>query len=201
MRIRSNVVALLSSLVLFACGGAASQDAKGPEGDPWADYKGTFATKGEPRTKSSEKSESAKSEAKAKADTNDDKVEEASAAPVAKKASKGMIRGESISSIGADALADASKSASKSKVVSSKVVVGSQYEQVNVQLKGVAVQITRPAANPDPNGPSVSSPKARNNELSKTESGWYDEDADVLVVVGAGKKAGSQKMLGTILKR
>lgn len=45
MRIRSFLIlpTLLSSLVLFACG-AATNEAKGPEKDPWAGYKGTYAT-------------------------------------------------------------------------------------------------------------------------------------------------------------
>jgi hypothetical protein len=63
------------------------------------------------------------------------------------------------------------------------------------------VQVTRPAEHPVNDGPTISSPKAHNGELSKAESGWYDEDADVLVVVTAAKKAGSQKALGTLLKR
>ena len=44
MGVRLNVVTLLSSLALFACSGASHRDAKGPEADPWADYKGTYAT-------------------------------------------------------------------------------------------------------------------------------------------------------------
>jgi hypothetical protein len=189
MRIRSLVVVLLSSATLFACGGASvdGEGAKGP--DPWADYKGTFATKGESHA-------TAKPESKSKA-----KAEPGEQEAPKKVASKGTIKGESLSSIGVDALADASKGAFKSKVVSSNVVVGSQYEQVQVQLKGASVQIIRPAASPDPNGPSVSAPKARNGELAKGESGWYDEDADVLVVVAAKKKPTAQRALGTMLKR
>ena len=88
----------------------------------------------------------------------------------------------------------------KSKVVSTKYLVGPKYEEMQVQLKGATVQVIRPSANPASDGPAISSPKARNSEISKTESGWYDEEADVLVVVTAAKKPAAQKALGTILK-
>lgn len=47
MGVRLNVAALLSSFALFACGAGASHgEVKGPESDPWAGYKGTYATDG-----------------------------------------------------------------------------------------------------------------------------------------------------------
>ena len=53
MGVRSNVVIVLASLCLFACGTAKNGgEAKGPETNPWADYKGTYATAGTPATKS-----------------------------------------------------------------------------------------------------------------------------------------------------
>lgn len=53
MGVRSNVVIVLASLCLLACGSAKSGgEAKGPETNPWADYKGTYATAGTPATKS-----------------------------------------------------------------------------------------------------------------------------------------------------
>ena len=58
------------------------------------------------------------------------------------------------------------------------------------------IAIIRPAANPDPSGPAVSAPKTRHGELSKSEAAFYDEDADVLVLVTSGKKATSLKALG-----
>jgi len=64
----------------------------------------------------------------------------------------------------------------------------------------VAVQVIRPAANPAPDGPSIASPKARNGGVSKLESGYYDADADVVVVVTAAGKPAAQKVLGTIVK-
>jgi outer membrane biosynthesis protein TonB len=62
MAIRSNIVTLVSALAvscLVACGGTA-KEAKGPEANPWADYKGTYATSAAPREP---KTEAAKSEA------------------------------------------------------------------------------------------------------------------------------------------
>lgn len=202
MRIRSFVVSIvLSSVGLFACGGGTPEAKSEP--NMWADYKGTYATPGGARgATSSAKAEPKEAKAKAAepAKEEEEKPAEKAAAP-ARKSSKTTIHGESISAIGADTLADVSKSALKAKVVNSKLVVGAQYEQVQIQLKGVAVQIVRPAANPVAGGPSVSSPKSRNDSLSKTESAWYDEEADVLIVVNAPKKATSQKALGAILER
>jgi hypothetical protein len=193
----STVAALLSSLVLFACGGAA-KEAKGPEADPWAGYTGKYA---EP---SSAKPKEAKADVKKadKADKTEAKAEkvEAKADDAAGKKSAATIHGESVSLVGLDTFADASKTATKSKVVSTKYLVGPKYEQLQIQMKGVAVQVIRPAANPAPDGPAMSSPKARSGEVSKLESGYYDADADVVVVVTAGGKAGAQKVLGTILK-
>lgn len=192
----STLAALLSSLVMVACG-AAQKEAKGPEADPWAGYTGKYA---EPAAGKAAKADAKPKEAKA------EKVEKAEApkaddAATVKKASSATIHGESVSSVGLDTFADASKTATKSKVVSTKYLVGPKYEQLQIQMKGVAVQVIRPAANPAPDGPAMSSPKARSGEVSKTESGYYDADADVVVVVTAGGKAGAQKVLGTILKR
>lgn len=64
MAIRSNIVTLVSAFAvscLVACGGTArSGEAKGPETNPWADYKGTYATSAAPKEA---KTEAAKSEA------------------------------------------------------------------------------------------------------------------------------------------
>lgn len=67
MGVRLNVVALLTSIALFACGGAGHSDAKAPETDPWAGYKGTYATEagasGSPKERMKvAKTEAAKSE-------------------------------------------------------------------------------------------------------------------------------------------
>ena len=203
--IRSNVVSVLSTLVVITCAacGGSKTEAKAPETDPWSDYKGTYATAGAPHEAKAKPEAAPKAEPKAK-EAKAEKTEEPAAAPASgsKKASHGMIKGESVSSISLDAFADASKTATKGKVLTTKYVVGPQYEEMDVQFKsGATVQVIRPAANPASDGPAITSPKQRNGGLSKTESGWYDEEADVMVVVTAAKKANAQKTLGTILKK
>ncbi len=197
----STVITLLASLVVFGCGGAGNKDAKAPESDPWAGYTGKYAEPG--GASAAPKAKEAKAEKKSaepKAEVKVEKTEEASGG--AKKASTATIHGESVSSVGLDSFADSAKTATKSKVVSTKYLVGPKYEQLQIQLKGATVQVIRPAANPAPDGPAFSSPKARSAEVSKADAGYYDPDADVSVVVtGAGKKAGAEKVLGTILKR
>jgi hypothetical protein len=194
MRISTNVVALLSFFTLAACGGAATQEAK--DANVWSDFSGKYSSPAEPRgNASTSKSEQAKRDAKAKSEA---KEEVAEAAP-AKKASKATIHGESLSTISDAALADASKGALKTKVVSTKIVNGPQYEHVKVQLKGATVHIIRPNPGTETGNGSVDAPKARNGSLSKAEAGYYDEDADVLVVVEAGKKANAEKALASIV--
>lgn len=93
MGVRSIIVTLLASS-LVACGGASHHEAKGPETNPWSDYKGTYATSAEPRAKPA-KTEVAKSEAPKEAPV-EEKIEEAPAPapappppPAAKKAKAG----------------------------------------------------------------------------------------------------------------
>jgi hypothetical protein len=196
------VVVLLSSLGLFACARTNTEEAK-TGADPWADFKGTYSQPSGKTAEQTEKAEPAKKDskkdAKAKAESHE-KPEEA-AAPSKKSASKGTVNGESLSTISVDSLTDASKGALKSKFVSNSVVTGPQYELVQVQLKGATVQITRRAEKPAANGPAIASPKAKNADLPKGDAGWYDESADVLVVVNAaGKKAAAQKALATLVK-
>ncbi len=205
MRLRSFIV-LGGSLVLFACGGS-QKEAKTAADDSnvWADYKGTYATTATPKGDSKpEAKKAAKSEDKAKAEKPaEDKTEKAVASggdTTAKKASSGTVNGESISSIGVDTLADASKKQFKAKNATTKFTLGSKYEQLQVALKGgVIVEIIRPAAYPDADGAAVTAPKDRSGALAKGEVAWYDSDADVVMVVKAGKKAGSQKLLGQLL--
>lgn len=87
MGVRSNVVIVLASLCLFACGSAKNGgEAKGPETNPWADYKGTYATAGTPSTKSAR---IAKTEEPAAVEEAPAAVEEAPApAPTAAPAKK-----------------------------------------------------------------------------------------------------------------
>jgi hypothetical protein len=94
MGIRSNVVIVLASLTLFACGsGKNGGEAKGPETNPWADYKGTFATSA---GESGSRAKPAKVEAaKTEAPVEEPVAEETPApaaptpAPAAKKAKSG----------------------------------------------------------------------------------------------------------------
>ena len=192
-----HIAALLSSLVVVACGGAAKKDAKAPEGDPWAGYTGKYA---EPGTAKAETAKAEKPKAEKVAEKVADKAPAKAEETGAAHKSAATIHGESVSSIDLDTFADATKTATKAKVVSTKYLVGPKYEQLQIQLKGMAVQVIRPAANPAPDGPSIASPKARSGGVSKLESGYYDADADVVVVVTATGKPAAQKVLGTIVK-
>lgn len=201
MRIRLDaVLVLVSTFALGACGGSAG--AKGADdSNMWADFKGTYSQPGPGKGTTS----TAKNESAARRDAKSGKPEakEAAAeeAAPAKKTSKSTIKGESISTITEEALADASKTALKTKLLGSQSAVGPQYETVKVQLKGAVVTIVRPAATPNANGAPVDAPKSRNGSLSKAEAGFYDEDADVLVIVESGKKAQAQKALASIVSR
>ena len=169
----------------------------------WGDYKGgsgSDSSAAAPKSDAPKPATTASAEAP-KGDVDATKQASSDASALPHKPSKAKIRGESVSSVGVDALAGASKSALKSKVVSSNVVVGSDYEMVQVVLKGASVQIVRPASAPDQAGPKVRSPKARNDSLAATESGWYDADADVLVLVRASKAVKSKKALSSLLQR
>jgi hypothetical protein len=190
------------SLGLLACGGSA-EEAKSAA-DPWADFKGTYSTPA--AAPHSAKGEAPKKDkAKAKAAPVKEEVaivEEAppAPAPATKKTSKGTVNGESLSSISVDALTNASKSTLNKKFVSNSVVTGSEYEVVEVELKGVKVQIVRPAESPAPSGPALTSPKAKKASLGKTDAAWYDEEADVLILVTSPKKGAAQKALNAIVK-
>lgn len=90
MGVHSNVVIVLASLCLFACGSAKNGgEAKGPETNPWSDYKGTYATAGTPSPKSARDTRLAKAEEPAAVEEAPAAVEEAPApAPVAAPAKK-----------------------------------------------------------------------------------------------------------------
>lgn len=194
-------VVLLSSLSLFACAG--KEEAKSAaDRDPWAGYTGKYSQPGGPSADKPEKAEKAeKAEAKNSKAKAEPKAEKADETPKKAASSKGTVNGESLSSISVDTLTDASKNALKGKFVSNSVVTGQQYELVQVQLKGTTVQIIRRAEKPAPNGPAIASPKAKNSELGKSDAGWYDEEADVLVFVSStGKKGSAQKALSSLVK-
>ena len=198
---RVSMIVLLSSMCLVACGGPA-KEAKSPESDPWAGYTGKYAEAGSGSGAKAAKADKADKPGKA-----EKTADAAPAAPVEKaadgatKVSSATIHGESVSSVGLDSLADSAKSATKGKVVSTKYLVGPKYEQLFIQMKGVSMEVIRPAANPAPDGPTFSSPKARSTaDASKAESSYYDADADVAVVVKGANKAGSTKVLGSLVK-
>jgi hypothetical protein len=97
MRQCACLVALVASLFLFGCSGARQQGAKAPETDPWADYKGTYAT-GVPSTAEIKQAEAkekgagtttttgADTKADAKADTKPAKTADTKPAKEAKPA-------------------------------------------------------------------------------------------------------------------
>lgn len=68
MRIQSITFAILSSLALVACGGSSANlgDAKDPGGDPWKDYKGTYATAALPKGDADRPVKTAKAKAEPK---------------------------------------------------------------------------------------------------------------------------------------
>lgn len=190
MLVRTLPVVLLS-VGLFACG--ASLEEK-EAGDPWSTFTGKYSRPAAPREKAKA---DANTDRKAKAEPAEKVEEEQTPAPI--KTSSATIGGESISSIGLDTLTDSVKKALKQKFVSNGVVTGPEYEMVTVELKDAKVKIVRRAGSPAPNGPAIST-TAKRAELSANDASWYDEDADVLVVVSAGKKAAAQKALRAIVK-
>ncbi len=188
------VVVLLSSLGLFACGGA-KQNAK-DEASSWGNFTGKYSTAPAPRARS-ESAEASKKEAEPKADEEATATGEAARAP--KKASQATVNGESVSSISVEALTEASTNALKTTLVSNGIITGPKYELVQVELKTATVQIIRPAEKPAPSGLAIPSPKAKYAELEPNDAGWYDEEADVLVIVNGTKKAAAQKALSAIV--
>ncbi|MBN9167751.1 MAG: hypothetical protein BGO98_25460 [Myxococcales bacterium 68-20] len=202
------VVVLLSSLGLFACGGA-KQNAK-DEANSWGNFTGKYSSAPAPRERS-ESAEASKKEAEPKADEEATPTGEAAtptgeaatptgaAATAPKKASQAMVNGKSVSSISVEALTEASTNALKSALVSNGIITGPKYELVQVELKTATVQIIRPAQKPAPSGLAVPSPKAKYAELEPNDAGWYDEEADVLVIVNGAKKPAAQKALSAIV--
>lgn len=200
MRISTAALVIVASLG-FACGGAPVKEAKAPEADMWSDFTGKYGSDEPAAVADSPTVEkTSKSGTKTKGEAAQRSVE-GSSGSAAKRISNATIQGESVSSVGLDAIASATKMATKSKIVSTKYLVGPKYEQLQISLKGAAIQLIRPAAIPAPDGPPLTSPKARSGGVTKKESGFYDPAADVVVVVSAGKKAGADKLLSAILKQ
>ena len=118
-----------------------------------------------------------------------------------KPASKGTVKGESISSITVDQLGAGAMSATKSKtVLSSGTMTGARYEVITVETKKGTIKITRPAASPNPKGPEVTPPSNKLGDIAKNESAWFDEEGDVIVVVSAPKKKDAAALLNKIVK-
>jgi len=195
------VVVLLSSLGLFACGGA-NQKAKN-EANPWGSFTGKYSEPAAAHAKadSAEASTADASKKEAGPKTDEEAAPAAVAAPAPKKTSQATVKGESISSISVEGLTEASTSVLNSSLVSNGILSGPKYELVQVELKTMTVQIIRPAEKPAPNGLPIPSPKAKNAELEPNDAGWYDEEADVLVIVNAAKKAAAQKALDAMVTR
>ena len=192
----------VAALLLGGCAAKPKPAAAPTQGDyDWSDYTGKYAPGATPPK---DDAKPAVASATAPAATAS-----ASAAPAAganasasaedKKLSAAKIAGQSVSQVSPDDVANATQKVLRTKVVSTNVTVGPEYEQINVVLKNVAVQIVRPAATPDKSGPKVRSPKARHDDLAKTDSGFYDEGADVLVLVQAEKKVMSKRALAALL--
>jgi len=103
MGVRLNVVKLLAFSALLACAACGSTksggEAKGPEANPWADYKGTYATAGSGSSSSSKakaKTEVAAAEAPKSEEPAAAPAEEPAPAPVAAPppAKKGKTAGK-----------------------------------------------------------------------------------------------------------
>jgi len=196
-------IALCALVLLVGCGHHVKQAAAQTQSDyDWADYTGKYVN-GAPKDDPKPAKDDAKAAAPKPADATADAKPAAAAAAGddAKKMSMAKIAGHSVSEVSADDVAGAMQKQLRAKVVSSNLTVGPEYEQINVILKGMAVQIVRPANAPDKSGPKVRSPKARNDDLGSTDSGYYDQLADVLVLVQAEKKAASKRALSVLLSQ
>ena len=196
VRLRLSTFAI-AALLLAGCASRAKGPAT-PAAEPdydWGQFKGNGASadaKGDKSAKPEKIEKAEKPETKPAAN-------DAAKADAPKKVSTNKIAGHSLSEVSADEVASASKTATKLKVVSTAVIVGAEYEQINVVLDKMTVQIIRPASSPDSAGPKVRSPKSRNDDAVETDATLYDANADVLVLVRGDKKAISKKALTAIV--
>lgn len=219
----SLALVVVASLGLFACGAATKEEAKSADDvNVWKGYTGEYASSsneyakpsfskaaGSPLKKdaasldeSAEAKPAPKQAAKAAKEAPVQEEEEKPLFVAAKKpASKGTVKGESISGVSVDQLAAGAMSATKSKsVVSSGTMTGARYEVVTVETKKGTIKITRPASTPNPKGPEVTPPTNKLGDIGKNESAWFDEEGDCIVVVSAPKKAAAAKLLNSIVK-
>jgi hypothetical protein len=209
MAVRSSLAIATTLLVLTGCG-ARGKPAAAPSQPPdyeWSGFNGGNETPSSsakqneaPETKGAEEKQPEKSDVKAVAVAGEhDAKRSAHGTEAPKKISATKIGGQSVSEVSAEAVATAAQRATKRNLVSSTVIVGSEYEQVSVVLEHLAVQIVRRAATPDQTGPKVRSPKARKEDVADTNAAFYDPKADVLVLVQADKKATSARALAAIV--
>lgn len=215
-------LALAASLGLFACGGATEEAKSANDENVWKGYTGEYAASSSEYAKPTF---SKKSASPMKKDQGAEEVAEEKPAPAAKQASKakeapaeeeekplftapkkpaskGTVKGESVSSVSVEQLGASAMAATKSKsVVSSGTMTGARYEVVTVETKKGTIKITRPAATPNPKGPEVTPPSNKLGDIGKNESAWFDEEGDVIVVVSAKKKADAAKLLNSVVKK
>jgi len=218
-------LALAASLGLFACGGTTEEAKSANDENVWKGYTGEYASSsseyakpsfskaaGSPLKKDATGDDEAKAEKPAAKQAS--KAAKEAPAPAAeeeekplftapkKPASKGTVKGESISTVSVDQLGAQAMTATKTKMVlSSGTMTGARYEVVTVETKKGTIKITRPASTPNPKGPSVTEPVNKLGDIGKTESAWYDADSDVIVVVSSKSKAAAAKILNSIVKK
>lgn len=214
-------LALAASLGLFACGGTTEEAKSANDENVWKGYTGEYSASSSEYAKPSF-SKAAASPLKKDAPADEEVAETpapkqaakaAKAAPTEeedaplftapkKPASKGTVKGESVSTVSVEQLGASAMAATKSKMVlSSGTMTGARYEVVTVETKKGTIKITRPAATPNPKGPEVTPPSNKLGDIGKNESAWFDDEGDVIVVVSAAKKKDAAKLLNAIVKK
>ena len=216
-------LALAASLGLFACGGTTEEAKSANDENVWKGYTGEYSASSseyaKPTFSKAAASPMKKDGASAEEATAEEKPAPKQAAKAAKEApppaeeekplfvakpkpaSKGTVKGESVSTVSVDQLGAAAMGATKSKtVLSSGTMTGKAYEVVTVETKKGTIKITRPASSPNPKGPEVTPPSNKLGDISKNESAWFDEEGDVIVVVSAAKKKDAAALLNKIVK-
>lgn len=218
-------LALAASLGLFACGGTTEEAKSANDENVWKGYTGEYASSSSEYAKPTF-SKAAASPMKKDSASADDATAAAEEKPAPKQASKaakeapppaeeekplftapkkpaskGTVKGESLSTVSVDQLGASAMTATKSKtVLSSGTMTGARYEVVTVETKKGTIKITRPAATPNPKGPEVTPPSNKLGDIAKNESAWFDEEGDVIVVVSASKKKDAAALLNKVVK-
>jgi hypothetical protein len=216
-------LALAASLGLFACGGTTEEAKSANDENVWKGYTGEYSASSSeyakptfakaaasPMKRDGASADEAVAEEKpapkqaakaAKQAPAEEEEEKPLFVPAKKPASKGTVKGESLSSVSVDQLGASAMSATKSKsVLSSGTITGARYEVITVETKKGTIKITRPAATPNPKGPEVTPPSNKLGDIAKNESAWFDEEGDVIVVVSAPKKKDAAALLNKVVK-